>query len=192
MRLSLRFFLLLALGAVAAALVAGCGGSGDKTLSVGGGETIQIPGDVHSLDGEVEAILAQYPFQHWYVDCVVGEVRKLLSPKEDEELEGEPQAEREQNSAKVEAEARAACEKTDRPTINPNASRQEIQLLRVSSVPGIVELAESHGLDSLQVACVQNLFQKLPDKQIVTLHNGTDKAREGILVSVFKPCSRLK
>ncbi len=190
MGLPLRFVLLLIVAALVGGIV-GCGSSGDKATSVGGG-TVTIPGDAEGVYGELEAILGQYPYQHWYVDCVMHEAKKFLDPEEAEELEELPDAEREQKSQEVAAKAGPACEKTDRPTIDPNASSGEIQLLRVSSTPAIAEFAEANGMNSTQVACVQNLFKKLSDKQIIELRNGTDTVREGILVSVFKPCSRLK
>ena len=60
----------------------------------------------------------------------------------------------------------------------------------MSSVPGVVEFAESNGMNSTQVACVQ-LLQEFSDKEMIELRNGTDKAREGILVSLFGPCAQL-
>jgi hypothetical protein len=183
----------LLLGAVLAAiLVAGCGGSSDQTLSVGSEQTITVSGDVHGFYGELEAILDQFPYQHWYVACVVREAKKILSPKEAKELEGLPEAERQKKTQSVVTEAQPGCEKTARPTIDPNASSKEIGLLRTSSLPGITALAETNGMSSTQVACVQTFFEKLPDKKIIELRNSTDKLREGILVSVFRPCAQLK
>jgi hypothetical protein len=188
----LRILSLLCVALVAAVLVAGCGGSSDQTLSVGSGETITVSGDVHGFYGELKAILDQFPYQHWYVACVVREAKKILGPKEAEELEELPEAERQKKAQKAAAEAEPACEKTDRPTIDPNASSDEIELLRVSSLPGITEFAETNGMSSSQVECVQSFFAKLPDDKIIELRNGTDKVREGILVSVFRPCAQLK
>jgi len=190
-RLPLRLVLLLIVAALAGGVIAGCGSSGDKAGTVGGG-TVTIPGDAKGFYGELEAILAQYPYQHWYVACVMREAKKFLSPKEAEELEDLPEAERQQKSQEVAAKAGPPCEESGRATIDPNATPEEIQLLRVSSVPAIAEFAEANGMNSTQVACVQSLFKKLSDKQIVELRNGTDEVREGILVSVFKPCSRLQ
>jgi hypothetical protein len=187
-----RISLLVGAVLAAAVLVAGCGGSGDQTLSVGEGETITVPTDVSGFYGELKAILDQFPYQQWYVNCVVGEAKKILGPEGAEELEELPEAEREEKAQEAAAKAEPACEKTDRPTVNPNASSEEIELLRVSSVPGITEFAESNGMSKTQVACVQSFFKKLPDKKIIELRNGTDKAREGILVSVFRPCAQLK
>ena len=47
-------------------------------------------------------------------------------------------------------------------------------------------------MSSTQVECVQSFFAKLPDEKIIELRNGTDKVREAILVSVFRPCAQLK
>jgi hypothetical protein len=187
-----RIVLLVGAALAAAALVAGCGGSSQQTLSVGEGETITVPTDVSGFYGELEAILDQFPYQHWYVGCVVREAKKILGPKGAEELEELPEEEREEKAQEAAGKAEPACEKSDRPTIDPNASSKEIELLRVSSVPGITEFAESNGMSSTQVACVQSFFKKLPDRKIIELRNGTDKAREGILVSVFRPCAQLK
>jgi hypothetical protein len=188
----LRILSLLSAVLIAAVLVAGCGGSSDQTLSVGSGETITVSGDVHGFYGELEAILDQFPYQHWYVACVVREAKKILGPKEAEELEELPEAERQKKAQKAAAEAEPACEKTDRPTIDPNASGAEIELLRVSSLPGITEFAETNGMSSTQVECVESFFAKLPNEKVVEHRNGTDKVREGILVSVFRPCAQLK
>lgn len=189
-----RVRICLLLGAVLAAaiLFAGCGGSSDQTLSVGSEGTITVSGDVHGFYGELEAILDQFPYQHWYVACVVREAKKILSPNEAVELEGLPEAERQEKTQSVVTEAQPGCEKTARPAIDPNASSKEIGLLRANSVPGITSLAETNGMSSTQVACVQSFFEKLPDQKIIELRNGTDKVREGILVSVFRPCAQLK
>jgi hypothetical protein len=192
---SARLRILSLLGALLAAAVlgAGCGGgSSDQTLSVGNGETITVSGDVHGFYGELEAILDQFPYQHWYVACVVREAEKILSPKEAEELSGLPEAERQEKTQQTVTKAQPGCEKTARPTVDPNASSKEIALLRASSLPGIVGLAETNGMSSTQVECVESFFTKLSDQKIVELRNGTDKVREGILVSVFRPCAQLK
>ena len=189
----LRVSLLLGAFLVAALLVAGCGGgSSDQMLSVGSEGTITVSGDVHGFYGELQAILDQFPYQHWYVACVVREAKKILSPKEAEELEGLPEAERQKKTQSVLTQAQPSCEKTARPTIDPNASSKEIGLLRTSTLPSITALAETNGMSPTQVACVQTFFEKLPDKKIIELRNSTDKVREGILVSVFRPCAQLK
>jgi hypothetical protein len=34
--------------------------------------------------------------------------------------------------------------------------------------------------------------ESLPEKQLIEIGNGTKKVREGILLSVFKPCAKAK
>jgi hypothetical protein len=187
----------LALPAIAvallAAVVAGCGGSGDQTLSVGSEETITVPGDVHGFYGEMEAILDQFPYQHWYTACVVRASKHLLSPAEAEALSELPEADREAKVTQVIGTAGPACEKAiGRPVVDPNASRKQLAILRAGTIPEVTELAEAKGLAPAQVACVQNGARAMSVKQLIQLRNGTDKAREGILLSVFKPCAKAR
>jgi hypothetical protein len=71
-----RATLLVLVALAAAVLLLGCGSSGDQTAS--GGFT--VPGDVHGLSGELESVLDQLPYQHWYTRCVILEVENALSP----------------------------------------------------------------------------------------------------------------
>jgi hypothetical protein len=170
-------------------VVAGCGGSDNETAS--GGFT--VPGGVHDFKGELEAVLDQLPYQYWYTSCVVHEVEGALSPAEAEELAELSEAEREQKINQIAAKAGPACEKkTNRPPIDPNASSKELDLLRVGYLTSVASLAEANNLTSAQSACVERNVEKLPDKALIEIGNGTDKVREGILLSVFKPCAKAK
>ena len=178
--------------AVAAAALAGCGGSSDQTATLGD-QTITVPSDVHGVDAELEAILDQLPYQGWYTRCVVGQVEKVLTPKEAEALSQLPESEREQQAMAITSKAGPICEKQHhRPVIDPNASARELDLLRAGYVTSMKGVAESHGADAAQTACIEKGFEALPPKQLIGIGNGTPKAREGILLSVFRPCSKLK
>jgi hypothetical protein len=169
--------------------VAGCGGSDDDSAS--GGFT--VPGDVHGFKGELEAVLDQLPYQRWYTHCVISEVEKVLSPKEAEELSELPETEREQKVSEITTEAGPNCEKkTDRAPIDPNASSQELGLLRAGYLTSLTSLAEANELTSAQTACVEEGAENLADKALIEIGNGTQKVREGILLSVFKPCAKAK
>jgi hypothetical protein len=173
-----------------AAAVAGCGSAGDQTLSVGEGQSITVPNDVHGVYGELKAILDQLPYQQWYRQCVVGKVEKGLSPAEAESLAELPQGEREQKAMQVTAKAGFACEaESNRPVIDPNASSEELDLLRAGMVPSMIELAESENFTPTQVACVQSKFKTLPDDLLIKLRNGSKKARSFIVVSILKACA---
>ncbi|MBS1887924.1 MAG: hypothetical protein JSU06_12125 [Actinobacteria bacterium] len=176
-----------------AVAAAGCGGSsGGQTTSVGG-QTITVPEDVHGVYGELEAILDQFPYQHWYTRCVVARVRKELDPAEAAALPGLSGSEGESKAVQIIAKAGPACAKaTGRPIVDPNASGEKIAVLRADYLPSMVSLAKSQGLDTAQVECVREAFENLPDNQVVAMANGSHKEREGILLSVFKPCAKAK
>jgi len=178
---------------VAAALaVAGCGGSSDQTVSIGE-ETITVPSDTHGVYAELEAILDQLPYQSWYAKCVVGEVEKVLSPSEAEALSELPTSERERKAMEITAKAGPTCEQRHhRPVVDPNATTKELDLLRAGYVTSMTAVAESHGASPTQTACIEKGFENLSPKALVGIGNGTTKVREGILLSVFKPCSKLK
>jgi len=183
---------LLALTAVlcAGALVGCGGGSGDQTVSVGK-ETITVPGDTHGVYAELTAILDQLPYRPWYAKCVVGEVEKALSPKEAEELAELPEAEREAKATEITSQAGPVCEakQPQRPVIDASASAKELDLLRAGYVTSMKAVAESNGANPSQTACIESGFQKLPEKELIAIGNGTKKVREGILLSIFKPCA---
>lgn len=177
----------------AAVLVAGCGGSSGETATVGQGGTVTVPSDVHDFYGELEALLDQLPYQHWYSRCVVSHVEGLITPKEAEGLADLPEAEREAKTGQVIGKAGPACEQTGRPIIDPNASAKALGLLRTASVvPQMVELAEANGLSQGATACIRRTFEALPDKFLIELRNGTDKVRAAILRGAFEPCAGVK
>jgi hypothetical protein len=73
--------------------------------------------------------------------------------------------------------------------VDPNASSEELDLLRAGTVPLMAELAESENFTPAQVTCIENKFQTLPDNLLIKLRNGSKKARSFIVVSVFKTCA---
>jgi len=183
---------LLVIVALAAIVVAGCGSSGDQTQSFNG-EQVTVPSDVHDVYGEVEAFLSQLPYQGWYTKCVVKRIRNTLSSAEAEALAELPETERETKASRAINKAGPACEKsTDRPVIDPNASEKELALYRAGYLTPVRALAEENGMTSDQVSCVEEAFEELPDTKVIGLGNGSHKVREGILLSVFKPCAKVK
>jgi len=176
-------------GVLAAALAAGCGGSDHQTATVGGG-TITVPNDTHGLYGELETILDQLPYEAWYAKCVVDQVKKTLSPEEAKSLAQLPEDEREEKAVQVISRAGPACEaKHHLPVVDPHASSKELDLLRAGYASSMTALAEQNGATDDQIACVEQGFEELPEKELIAVINGAKTVREGILLSVFKPCS---
>jgi hypothetical protein len=170
--------------------VAGCGGDSGSDTVGSGDEAFTVPSDVHGLYGELGAILDQLPYEAWYSKCVVGQVKKTLSPTEAEELEELPEEERERKAVQVISQAGPACEaKHDLPVVDPGASTKELDLLRAGYTTSMVALAEAGGADEEQATCIQGQIDALPKTKLIEIANGTKKVRKGILLSIFKPCA---
>jgi hypothetical protein len=181
---------LLVIAALATGLLlAACGGSsGGQTESVGGG-TITVPADVHGVYPELETLLAQFPYQRWYTDCVVARVKKELSPKEAEALDKNPESSAVGKAEQIIAAAGAACKKSSkRPLVDPNASEKELALFRAGFVGRLRGIAETHGFEGGQLECVEQTVEELPSGKVIGLGNGTQQVREGIELSVLAQC----
>jgi hypothetical protein len=182
--------LIAVLGAIA---LAGCGGSSDQTTATFGDQTVTVPSDVHGLTGELEAFLSQLPYEAWYSKCVIAQVKKVLSPAEAEALAELPESESDEKVAAITSQAGPACEAQHHlPVVDPNASSKELDLLRAGYVTSMKSVAESNGATAEQAACVEQGFEELPENELIAIGNGSKTVREGILLSVFKPCSAKK
>lgn len=187
MSLRASLLVLVLLGAV---LVAGCGGGSEDQIATVGDETITVPGDVHGVYGELEAILDQLPYEAWYAKCVVAQVKKNLGPAGAEALAELPEAERDEKAMQITSQAGPTCEARHHlPVVDPNASRKKLDLLRAGYVSSMKAVAESKGATADQAACVERGFEELSDKELIAVINGAKTVREGILLSVFKPCA---
>jgi hypothetical protein len=169
-------------------LLAACGSSGGQTESVGGG-TVTVPADVHGVYPELETLLAQFPYQRWYTDCVISRVKKELGPKEVEALEEQPESSSAAGAEQIIATAGHFCERSSkRPLIDPNASAKELALYRAGYVEPLKSKAEAEGFEGAQVECVGETVEELPPGKVIGLGNGTTAVRKGILLSIFAQC----
>ena len=180
---------LLVIAALATGLLlAACGSSGGQTESVAGG-TITVPADVHGVFPELETLLAQFPYQRWYTDCVIARAKKEVSPKEAEVLEKQPESKGAAQAEQAIAGVVSSCKKASkRPLVDPNASEKELALFRAGFVEPYRSEAEKHGFEGAQLECVEQTVEELPGGKVVGLGNGTDAVREGILLSVLAQC----
>ena len=158
---------LLVIAALATGLLlAACGSSsGDQTQSEAGG-TITVPMDVHGVFPELETLLAQFPYQRWYTDCVIVRAKKKVSPKEAELLERQPESSGATKAEQAIAEAVSSCKKaSSRPLIDPNASDKELALYRAGYVGQMRKLAEAKGFEGARLECVERTVEELPRRQ---------------------------
>jgi hypothetical protein len=176
---------LLVIAALAAGLLlAACGGSGSDTSDLGQA-TVTVPSDVKGVIPELEALLAQYPYQRWYTHCIVKTTKRELTPAELEATESSGAA----NAEKIIAAAGPACrKKIHRPVIDPNASEEQLEILRAGFVEQLTSGAEGKGFEGKRLECVRRLAEELPSPEVVALVEGTHRAHEGILVAVLAHC----
>lgn len=181
---------LLVIAALATGLLlAACGGGSSGQTTSAGNETLTIPADVHGLYPELEALLAQFPYQSWYTHCVISRVKEELSPKEAEALEGSSDSSDLAKAEEIIAAAIPGCETSSkRPVIDPNASERELALYRAGYVERMANYAETKGFEGAQIECVEETVEELPFSKVIGLGNGTHRVREGILVSVLAHC----
>ena len=177
--------------ALAATALAGCGGSGsgDPTSSAAGG-TITIPDGVHGVYGELEALLAQFPYEPWFTKCVVTKFKRQLGPAEAKELEGLTEAATSSKEQQILVDARTACEKSKRPLIDPKASEKEFDLYRAGYVQPLREAAEAKKFSTSAVACVEKRVEELTPAKVLALGNGSAKLGEVILLAILSTCAR--
>jgi hypothetical protein len=183
-----RATLLVILALATGLLVAACGSSGDETKSVGGA-VVTVPTDVHGIYPELETLLAQFPYQRWYTDCVLARAKKELSPKEAEALNQSPESSGVGKAEQIIAAAGVACRKSSkRPLVDPNASERELALFRAGFVEPYRSQGEEHGFEGAQLECIEETVEELPRGKVIGLGNGTSAVREGILLSVLAQC----
>jgi hypothetical protein len=183
----------LVIGALCAAVLAGCGGGSEDETSSFGGQVVTVPSGVHGIYGELEAFLAQFPYQAWYTKCVVAKVKKELTPREAEALEKLPESSRAAKAEEIIAAAGPSCIKSSkRPVIDPNASAKEFALYRAGFVEPMRKIAEEHEFGSDEVACVEEKVEALTQPKVLALGNGSHKIREVILLAVLSSCAKVE
>jgi hypothetical protein len=104
-----------------------------------------------------------------------------------------PEEEREEKATEATSAAGPICEaKHHLPVVDPKASPKELALLRAGYVSSMKAVAISKGASPDQAACVEEGFENLPDEELIAVVNGSKSVREGILLSLFKPCTKAK
>ncbi len=162
-------------------LFAACGGGSSSTSSAGGGSEDPF--------AQLRFVLAKFPYQPWYADCIVEEVEGKLSAGELEELAKLPEEQGRKVALRFALAAAPNCEAHGRKPIAPHPSHVQVQLLRVGYGSTLEALGKRQGLDPKQAACLSRTIARFPDEKVVALGNATEKERERILVEVVEGCA---
>ncbi|HEY2715703.1 MAG TPA: hypothetical protein VGI73_05730 [Solirubrobacterales bacterium] len=162
-------------------LLAACGGGSSSTSSTGGGSEDPF--------AQLRFVLAKFPYQPWYRDCIVEQVEGKLSAGELEELAELPQEQGRKVALRFALGAAPRCESHGREPITPHPSHVQVQLLRVGYASTLEALGKQQGLDPQQATCLSRTIARFPDAKVVALGNAAGKEREQILVDVVEGCA---
>jgi hypothetical protein len=163
-------------------LLAACGGgSSSGTTS---SETAEDP------FAELRFVLAKFPYETWYRDCIVEQLEAKLSADELEELAELPQEQGRRVALRFALGAAPDCEAGGREPIRADATHVQVQLLRIAYASTLEALGKSQGLDATQAKCLSRTIAEFPDEKVVALGNASEAQREKILVGVVEGCAK--
>ncbi|MGD9737337.1 MAG: hypothetical protein AB7V58_17270 [Solirubrobacterales bacterium] len=175
---------LLSLVALAPAvlLLAACGGGSSSSSSAA--ESGEDP------FAELRFVLAKFPYEPWYRDCLVDQVEAKLSAAELEELAELPDAQGRRVALRFALGAAPNCDRQGRQPIRADASHVQIQLLRIGYASTLEALGKRQGLDAKQAKCLSQTIAGFPDEKVIALGNASEAKREKILVGVVEGCAK--
>ncbi|MBS1845185.1 MAG: hypothetical protein JST53_12275 [Actinobacteria bacterium] len=175
----------LALLATVVALAA-CGG-GSETATIGTSE-VTIDREPESVVDAMRAVAEQQPYEKWALDCVIGQYEKIITPKVEDELEGASEkAMGEFLLPHLEA-INKACERPGRHIFNPNATEEELAVVRSSEVQGLRLILKAGGVPAGVRTCVEGELAALPGPQIIALIEADEAEREVLFEELAAPC----
>ncbi|HYC80685.1 MAG TPA: hypothetical protein VEB65_02785, partial [Solirubrobacterales bacterium] len=156
-------------------LLAACGG-GSSSIGSTATETAEDP------FAELRFVLAKFPYEPWYRDCIVEQVEDKLSVAELEELAELPEEQGRRVALRFALGAAPRCEARGRKPIRKNPTHVQVQLLRIGYASTLEALGKRQGLDAKQAKCLSRTIAAFPDEKIVALGNASEGKREKILV----------
>lgn len=172
---------LLAL-APAVLLLAACGGGSSSSTTAA--EPAEDPFT------ELRFVLGKFPYEPWYRDCIVEQVEAKLSAAELEELAELPDEQGRRVALRFALGAAPRCEARGRKPIRADATRVQVQLLRLGYASTLEALGKRQGLNATQAKCLSRTIAEFPDEKVVALGNAGEKEREKILVGVVEGCAK--
>jgi hypothetical protein len=184
---SAKSLLAIPLVLLAAALpLAGCGG-GSETATIGTSE-VTIEREPHSVVDAMRAIAEQEPYEKWALDCVVGQFEKVITPEQEERLEGASEKELGEFLLPHLESINQACEKPGRHIFDRNATEAELELVRSSEVQGLRLILKAAEVPASERKCIEGELAALPGPQVIALIEASESQREAMFQELAAPC----
>jgi hypothetical protein len=166
-------------------LLAACGGGGTATI---GTSEVTIDRTPDSVVDAMRAVAEQEPYEKWALDCVVGQFEKVIDPKVEEELEGASEKKMGEFLLPHLEAINQACEKPGRHIFNPNATEEELALVRSSQVQGLRLVMKAAEVPAPTRKCIEGELAALSGPQVIALIEASEEEREVLFNELAAPC----
>lgn len=180
-----RLLISIALLSTGAVLTA-CGSS-DQTATIGTSE-VTISGEPDTLIEAVQATVEQEPYEEWARKCVVEQIETVITPAAEEKLEGASEKEFGEFITPHLAQINRACEEPGRRIFNPDASEEELALVRSGEVVGVRAVLKAAEVPAGERECIEDRVAHLPGPELVALLEADEAQREVLFVKLGTPC----
>ena len=181
--------LLVCFALVASALALTACGGGSQTATIGTSE-VTIESEPKSVVDAMRAVAEQQPYEKWALDCVVGQYEKIITPEVEDELEGASEKEMGEFLLPHLESINEACERPGRHIFNPNATEEELAVVRSSEVQGLRLILKAAGIRDDMRRCVEHELATLPGPQVIALIEADVAEREVLFEELAAPCLR--
>jgi hypothetical protein len=167
------------------ALLAACGGGGTATIGTSEVTIDRAPESV--IDGMRE-VAEQEPYEKWALNCVIGQFEKVITPAQEEKLEGASEKEIGEFLLPHLPAINRACERPGRHFFNPHATEAELALVRSAQTQGLRYILKAAEVPASERKCVENEFEELPGPQVVAIIEADEAEREALFNQLAQPC----
>lgn len=167
-------------------VLAACGNS-EQVGTIGTSE-VTISGEPDTLIETIRATAEQEPYEKWALECIVEQLEKLITPADEEKLDGASEKEFGEFITPHLEQMNRACERPGRHIFNPHASESELALVRSSEVVGIRAVLKAAEVPAGERECIEDRVARMPGPELVELIEADEAQREVMFEVLGAPC----
>ncbi len=112
----------------------------------------------------------------------------MITPKVEYELEGASEKKIGEFLLPHLEGINGACERPGRHIFNPNATEEELALVRSSQVNGLRLVLKAAGVPAAERKCIEGEVAALPGPQVIALIEASEAEREVLFEELAAPC----
>lgn len=176
---------------VSGLVLAGCGGSDQQTITLGGSRVEVDAGDgrpTKDIRSLLRRMAAVGPYRPWYRACIVQQVSDQVSPADFERLAAEPPRQQREELLRLIEGGAPDCEMPGKDKIDPNASAEQFEFLRGSTVVVMGTVLLREGFPAEVVECVRRGAHRMGAAELTIYIDGTQEEIESVVEPIIKAC----